>query len=934
MAHFFEKRDRWGNGFGLWILVGMAFLTPLAIWSCENIHLENRVENWLPDDDPQALILEWTHEYFPQEDRLLISWDGSSLSDPRLPLLQKELEGIAYPAEGEPRDSTPEIASVIAPQDVFDRMIKGKVDEQTALSRLTGVLIGRGPLRVRLSEEAKSHRVKIEQELVQRAQSELGLELTILPASQSPQKPEPSPAEEVNENGRRKTPLLADLAAPKPHDFAIEWPRMHTKREHETQIIALAKSLSGFEDEAENNVFFQPGSPAALGVAISYGGRRRMSRTLDTIYRAAEKAGIPREALRLGGRPVVGNELNEGVKKAFWNRDYPVWQLYKRSPLLFSALVGVVLAFWMLRSARLAILVLIVANFTVLLTVALVPLTRGSMNMVLVCMPSLLSVLTLSAAIHVANYWKHAALHTPKNAIVNACKMARQPCALASITTAVGLMSLTTSNLTPVRDFGFYAAIGCLISLFVVLFGLPAMLQFWPGNVPKQTSNDHKRWKKIAHWLCAYWKPVASVSILAFIGCSLGLIHFRTETKVIRYFPDDKRVVKDYDFLEENLSGIVPVDVLIRFDHDSQKRMNFAQRRNVIAKISEKIRQHPEISGTMSLADFVDFSTSEPKNGEKKSGFNPELAIAVRRQNETESRIKSGEVEGAKALFAVVREPKTLGKLDGEKFAVKPGDELWRITAQVAIMSDLDYGDLTGDWTEPNAQPGELNLIVQSVLKEHQGTQHLVTGMVPLFLQTQQAVLRSLIVSFGVAFILIGLIMMYLLKNPLSGLLTMIPNVLPIGMVFGLISWAGIRVDIGTMITASVALGIAVDGTLHLLTWYRKGIIDGMSRRDAIAQALMHCGPALWQTSMAVGIGLLMLYPAELLLVSRFGWLMASLIAAALVADLIVLPALLAGPLGTIIERTIARSKQKTAESQSHPVPEAISTEVPDGHLA
>ena len=117
--------------------------------------------------------------------------------------------------------------------------------------------------------------------------------------------------------------------------------------------------------------------------------------------------------------------------------------------------------------------------------------------------------------------------------------------------------------------------------------------------------------------------------------------------------------------------------------------------------------------------------------------------------------------------------------------------------------------------------------------------------MVPLFLQTQQAVLRSLIVSFGVAFVLIGLIMIYLLKHPVSGLMTMIPNVLPIGMVFGLISWAGISVDIGTMITASVALGIAVDGTLHLLTWFRKGILEGLPRRDAIAQALAHCGPAL-----------------------------------------------------------------------------------------
>ena len=925
MAHFFEKRDPWGNGYAVWILAAMAFLTPLAFWACEHIHLENRVESWLPQDDPQARILEWTHDYFPKQERVLISWDDSSVTDPRLEVFKAKLKGAV--ADGEA--PLPEIEGVIAPQDVFDRMLEGGVDPETALDRLTGILIGRGPLRVRLSAEARARQSEILEELIRRAREELQVEVEILAPAESA----PSPAAE-DSPGTEGSPKvrLADLAKPEPHDFAVRWRHMHTDGKTEEAMMALVKSLGETGGRDVEEVFFQPGTPAALGIAISYGGRRRMSRTLETIYRCADEAGIPKEQLRIGGGPVVGNEMNQGVKKAFWDRDYPAWMFHKRSPLLFSSLIGVILSFIMLRSARLAILVLLTANFTVLTTVALVPLTQGSMNMVLVCMPSLLSVLTLSAAIHVANYWKYAALKDPKKAIVNACKMGRQPCALASITTAVGLMSLTTSNLTPVRDFGFYAAIGCLISLVAVLYGLPAMLQVWPGRVPEYTESDHERWRSISYFLTDNWKSVAAISILAYLICSIGLINFRTETKVIRYFPDEKRVVQDYYFLEEELSGIVPVDVLVRFDHEAQKRLSFADRRDLIGKISEKIRRHPEISGTMSLADFVDLSLPEPAPGAKQTGFNPELLKASRRRHEAESRIKNGEVPGAKALFAVVREPKSLEKLGGDRFQVEAGDEVWRITAQVAIMSDLDYADLTGDWTDPVEKPGELNTIVESVLAEEPGSKHLVTGMVPLFLQTQQAVLSSLIVSFGLAFALIALIMMYLLKNPVSGLLSMLPNVLPIGMIFGLISWAGISVDIGTMITASVALGIAVDGTLHLLTWFRKGIQDGLSRRNAIAQALMHCGPALWQTSIAVGIGLLMLFPAELLLVSRFGWLMAALIMSALVADLIVLPALLAGPLGTIIERTIVEPEREPAPA-THPLPN------PDlapqhGHLA
>ena len=180
-----------------------------------------------------------------------------------------------------------------------------------------------------------------------------------------------------------------------------------------------------------------------------------------------------------------------------------------------------------------------------------------------------------------------------------------------------------------------------------------------------------------------------------------------------------------------------------------------------------------------------------------------------------------------------------------------------------------------------------------------------MTGTVPLFLRTQRAVLDSLIKSSLLAFGLIACVMIWVLKDPVAGMISMIPNFLPVVSIFGLVSWFGQKIDIGTMVTASVAMGIAVDGTLHLLTWFRDGIRNGMSRKCAIHNALLHCGPAMWQTSAAVGLGLLVLFPADLLLISRFGWLMACLIGAAFIGDMVLLPCLLVGPLGMLIERRI-----------------------------
>ena len=129
----------------------------------------------------------------------------------------------------------------------------------------------------------------------------------------------------------------------------------------------------------------------------------------------------------------------------------------------------------------------------------------------------------------------------------------------------------------------------------------------------------------------------------------------------------------------------------------------------------------------------------------------------------------------------------------------------------------------------------------------------------------------------------------------------MIPNVFPVILVFGAIGhmsrW-GVVVDIGTMMTASVAMGVAVDDTIHFLTWFRRGIREGMDRLGAIKNAYAHVAVAMTQTTIIGGLGLSVFALSTFTPTQRFGTMMLTLLAAALVGDLILLPALLAGPLG------------------------------------
>jgi predicted RND superfamily exporter protein len=184
------------------------------------------------------------------------------------------------------------------------------------------------------------------------------------------------------------------------------------------------------------------------------------------------------------------------------------------------------------------------------------------------------------------------------------------------------------------------------------------------------------------------------------------------------------------------------------------------------------------------------------------------------------------------------------------------------------------------------------------------------TGVVPVVYKAQRMLLESLVESIGSAFVMITTVMMVLLRdwrapfgwrnslNFSAGLISMLPNVLPLVLIFGTMGHLNILVDIGTMMTASVALGVAVDDTIHFLSWFRIGLRAGMERNDAILQAYRKVGTAMLQTTLVGGLGLAVFAASTFTPTQRFGVMMVTLLTAALLGDLIFLPALLAGPLG------------------------------------
>ena len=212
------------------------------------------------------------------------------------------------------------------------------------------------------------------------------------------------------------------------------------------------------------------------------------------------------------------------------------------------------------------------------------------------------------------------------------------------------------------------------------------------------------------------------------------------------------------------------------------------------------------------------------------------------------------------------------------------------------------------------------------------------TGVVPVVYKAQRTLLNSLVQSIGLSFVMISAVMMILLRdwrrrispfntiNVSAGLTAMIPNVFPVILVFGAMGHLKVKIDIGTMMCASVAMGIAVDDTIHFLTWFRIGLRDGMTRNQALLEAYRRVGTAMTQTTLIGGLGLAVFALSTFTPTQRFGVMMVTLLVAALAGDLILLPALLAGPLGRFF---MVKADEPSPEKKTETDVAVVSDEAP-----
>jgi predicted RND superfamily exporter protein len=350
------------------------------------------------------------------------------------------------------------------------------------------------------------------------------------------------------------------------------------------------------------------------------------------------------------------------------------------------------------------------------------------------------------------------------------------------------------------------------------------------------------------------------------ILCGAGLPGIKSTVKLQDRFLPSHEVIADYRWLETQLGPMVPLECVLRF-RDADK-LDILHQLQTVGAVQRGIDGLPETGATLSA---VNLTPPIPSGGG--------LRQVVQR------RMLNKRLRDARQSLVDTR------------FLADDGDSaLWRISVRASAIGSLDYGRLT-DRLRANLDQYESDPNIELT----------ITGVIPLIYKAQRQLLQDLVVSFLAAFAVIFLVMIGVLRSIPAAIVAMIANLFPAVIVFGAMSWARVPVQIGSVMTASAALGIAVDDTVHFLTWFRRGLDEGQTRGEALRTAFERCAGAMMHTTVICSCGLIVFALSSFVPILHFTWLMVFLLLMALVGDLILLPSMLAGPLGWFFERPARR---------------------------
>ena len=674
-----------------------------------------------------------------------------------------------------------------------------------------------------------------------------------------------------------------------------------------------------------------------LVLTLADTARANLHGAIDEIKAVAtQECGIPEADLHMGGPPVDNVSIDKAGQTSV--------------TILFglSLVVGFFVSWWSLKSKALVGLVLASGVYSMFASLAIVWYSGYPVDAIMLTMPSLVYVATTSGAIHLANYYRDQLAETgvQEGAAGRAVHHALLPLSLATGTTAIGLATLAVSELVPIRMFGIFSAAGVVVSFVILITFMPAMLELFPpklklgaaaeGDDSGWRPIEQSPWWKVGEWITQHHALATTACLLLMAGVGYGMTRVESSVQLMRLFSPKARIRTDYQWLEKHLGPLVPMEILVRINEETCS-LDFLERMKLVERIQKKIASLGAVGSSLSTVTFSR-GLDVPEGG---GGFGRIFGLNQARREDTLSRAllrhRGRFLEGDYLREAEVTAPvdplpeppsadflagigRQLGIIAKPEPTPAPTEthpeELWRISARVSAVQEVDYAMFKAD-LQKEIDPILAGLEADGI----EGVSVDYTGLVPLVYKAQHSLLDGLQIGFIWDFAIIVLVMILLCRAASAGLVLLLPAAFPAVMVFGGMGWGNsllksldagtLLIDIGTVMAPSVALGVTVDDVVHFMLWFRRGIAEGLDRKQATMLAFKGCARAMYQSWGVIGIGLSVFSLSPFGPTQRFGYMMLAMLTVALVGNLVFLPALLSGPLGGLFAASVLRNEKR-----------------------
>ena len=554
------------------------------------------------------------------------------------------------------------------------------------------------------------------------------------------------------------------------------------------------------------------------------------------------------------GMPLVSEALAKFTEKDF-----------SRLPPITFLLIAIIF-FFLFRKPRYILIPLVCVGLALVWTFGLMAFLQIPFSMLTMIVPVFLLAVGTAHCLHIISEYLSCMgrAETPIDGIVQTFTNITLPTFLAVLTTIIGLGSLLVNRITAIQEFAVFACFGMFSILVIVLTFLPAALSFMslPAKSPKKHMDAKGVFDRFIERIIDldlnHQKIVLPVIGGLVLVCLIGIFRIRVETNPVGYLKEDTPVKRNFNDIYQNLSGSFPINVAM-----GQSEADFFENPKhlaEIARLQKFLDQLPGVDKTVSFADYLKLVNYVLNRFEIEYYRLPEEAFEVRILFNNYATI--------------------LGKDMLTRF-MSPDFSKTNIVLLTHISSSQRFLQLR-DQT--------LAFVKQHFSKDLAWE---VTGLGMVIAASSRQVTIGQIKSLSITVVLIFGIMFILFLSSKVGLIAILPNLFPIIVNFGIMGWLGIELSMVTSLIASVAIGLAVDDTIHYLVRYNREFKKDLDDKRAIRDTLRHVGRPITFTTIAICVGFSVLLFSSFKPTAIFGVMMVITSLAALVGDLILLPSLI-----------------------------------------